>query len=57
MVVSGKRFMLLTTHKGAVSDLVEVYGMTAWRTSASTSSATTRPLASLGRSLMGWNTW
>ena len=26
MVVSGKRFMLLTTRKGAVSDLVEVYG-------------------------------
>lgn len=26
MVVSGKRFMLLTTRRGAVSDLVEVYG-------------------------------
>lgn len=26
MIVSGKRFMLLTTRKGAVSDLVEVYG-------------------------------
>lgn len=26
MVVSGKRFMLLTSRKGTVSDLVEVYG-------------------------------
>ena len=26
MVASGNRYMLLTTHKGAVSDLVEVYG-------------------------------
>lgn len=26
MVVSGKRFMLLTTRKGGVSDMVEVYG-------------------------------
>ena len=26
MAVSGKRFMLLTTRKGVVSDLVEVYG-------------------------------
>lgn len=26
MVVSGNRYMLLTTRKGAVSDLVEVYG-------------------------------
>nr|DAE22041.1 MAG TPA: hypothetical protein [Podoviridae sp. ctRnx2] len=26
MIVSGNRYMLLTTRKGAVSDLVEVYG-------------------------------
>ena len=26
MIVSGKRFMLLPSHKGVVSDLEEVYG-------------------------------